>query len=296
MVETGNFFDNRNDKSSVKALTALKAMKAMAYDAINIGHKDLSFGLDYLLENNAQLKLPLISSNLKILGSDSGFIKKYLIVEKNGFSVAVLGVMSGPTGKMPKKTISASGYKILPPEKAIVNVLQSLPDKVDFMVLLSHLDIHSTKLLGQKISGINLSITYGESDPSHNDCNEEGLLETNLPNIPHVISADSKGESLGRLSFKISPAGGWNLLEIEKVSLDDSVPHDPNIDELIQSTHKEWRKNYIDHKHEQYLKNLQLTPQEYFEKYGNNTNDMPKDTIEKFNIQHGEKAKRSSTQ
>lgn len=65
----------------------------MGYDARCLGNHDFNFGLDYLSYYVDQNKAPIINDNILDAETNVPFFgKEYVIIEKNGLKIGILGI------------------------------------------------------------------------------------------------------------------------------------------------------------------------------------------------------------
>ena len=70
LLEGGDFFGTNLNYGKEKASLTLQSMSFMGYDGLVLGEKDLTFGLDYIVEKSKSLRLPIVIAN--VYYEDSG--------------------------------------------------------------------------------------------------------------------------------------------------------------------------------------------------------------------------------
>ena len=85
-----SYYVRKAETHSVEAIT--KIINQMNYDVSILGNHEFNYGLDYLKETIASYQQPVLAAN--ILGKDGQpyFGQPYVIIEKQGVKVAILGV------------------------------------------------------------------------------------------------------------------------------------------------------------------------------------------------------------
>lgn len=85
-----SYYVRKAETHSVAAIT--KIINQMNYDVSILGNHEFNYGLDYLKETIASYQQPVLAAN--ILGKDGQpyFGQPYVIIEKQGVKVAILGV------------------------------------------------------------------------------------------------------------------------------------------------------------------------------------------------------------
>ncbi len=156
----------------------LRSMAKMSYDAICMGNHDFDLGLDSLAKmystayNNERHLPKLVCANLSFANSSklNNALKQisfspYVIIEKNGLKIAIIGVM----GKEAYSSIvDKENIKYSLAKDAIKPIVKQLKNaNVDFIVLLSHSGTFHNKsvlrsedaILANKIDNIDVIIS-----------------------------------------------------------------------------------------------------------------------------------------
>ncbi len=82
LVDCGDFGSTKVKSQIFKVTYLLTGMALLNYDAINLGEKDLQYGVEFLSEISKMHKLPFISANVYKYGTEELFAKPYLVTEK----------------------------------------------------------------------------------------------------------------------------------------------------------------------------------------------------------------------
>ncbi len=115
----------------VKFEAILRGEKAMDVAAHNIGAAEAALGPDYLRDVARRLEVPLVSANLR--DADGKPVAKPLrIVEAAGQRVALIGVLG--------EQYATEQTTVLPPQQAILDVLESAAGKYDTVIVLAYLE------------------------------------------------------------------------------------------------------------------------------------------------------------
>ena len=118
----------------------VKLMNQMHYDACTIGNHEFDFGLENLAKLMRMAEFPFVCCNYDFTGTPcEGLVKPYIIIERAGVRVGVLGVCPQPEGLITKHNYEGMGYTR--PAKAAQPIIDRLRDKehCDIVVCLSHL-------------------------------------------------------------------------------------------------------------------------------------------------------------
>ena len=145
ILDAGNLFTDSCDVSTI-----IQCYNKIGYNVLNIGASDLSANIDLeLIQKEAEFTF--ISSNVVFEGSNITVFDEYIILNRNGFRVAIIGLTSAPKKLLNDKyqvlDVAISGKKILDKIKGLsdyqvilfcgsyrdANKIQSQLDEVDFI-------------------------------------------------------------------------------------------------------------------------------------------------------------------
>lgn len=263
LLDCGGVFPIRGSNMKMRAELSLSAMNLMDYTAMNPGGSEFFFGTDFLKKASSDIAFPLVTSNLVYKDSRLSFGKKYIIKNAGRLKVAILGVMPVEAFENVPDPESLKNMEIIPPEKALKNLLPKVRKKADLIILLSQCGFETTTSLVNDLNGIDIAISCGKAKPGY-DGNDGTTL---------VVQTDSRGKYLGFLQVTISNTAEILFSQRQLIKLDESVQADKAINKIISDTFAgkalEKKRLVTEKKRESLHKNLmdglQLTPMEYFE-------------------------------
>jgi hypothetical protein len=164
LFEGGDFFGLDVNYGREKADLTLQAMSYMGYDGIVVGEKDLSQGVDYLVEKVNKLRLPVVVANLFDAETNRLIFRPTRrFTSPSGLEVGVIGVIS-PTLAFPEQA---------PPERlrvggakaAVERELRSLRPKVDLVVVLAHVPLPRAHRIARDVQGVDFVVTGHDARP-----------------------------------------------------------------------------------------------------------------------------------
>lgn len=140
----------------------VELMNLMGYDAVTIGNHEFDFGMDNMARLFRKANFPVVCCNYDFTGTPlEGLVKPYVVIERNGLKIGVLGVGPELEGLVDEK--NCRGVKYEDPEDAAERTVKTLIDKekCDVVVCLSHLgwedsDDEGDKEFMSKTKGIDL--------------------------------------------------------------------------------------------------------------------------------------------
>lgn len=175
-----------------------KAMSKMGYDAATVGNHDFDAGIDGLDKQLKNAGFPLVCSNYDF--SDTileGKTKEYLVLERGGLKIGVLGLGIKLDGLVPKALYQETRY--LDPVEQGNRVARILREekKCDLVVCLSH--------LGYKYKGGEISDVLLAPQTRNIDIILGAHTHTFLDRPDVVNNLDGKGVLINQVGF----AGIW---------------------------------------------------------------------------------------
>lgn len=127
---------NLTDGASVIAL-----LGKMGVDAMTLGNHEFDNGRETMERVLGKAAYPILCANIldEATGSVLPFAKPYVILERAGLRIGVIGVTTAYTPYMVRAD-RFTGYTVLPPEKVLDPLIREVREKgADVVVVLSHL-------------------------------------------------------------------------------------------------------------------------------------------------------------
>jgi len=268
LVDTGGFLATRNRDHRLRGDVTLEGMTRLGYDAVNLGASDFYFGPKYLKNMAADLSIPFVSSNLLSTAESDPWFKNYLIREINGIRIGILGLISPESFEALPNRNEITGLRAVSPDLVLKETVPQIRESVDIVLLLSHLTPEETDLLLHEVSGIDITIVACTTE----ECGETDVEDpAQAKKTPLLLCAQEKGITLGSIEIQKSSDKPIDVLSGKHIGLGDSVPHDPEIDDLISNAYVERKLEQNREKqeaelqrHQELMKGLELTPEEFF--------------------------------
>jgi hypothetical protein len=205
----------------IKLDFSYRALATMGYAAVGFGPNDLRMDLLSIVVNLDEATNPLVSANVGIIDFDSGFTKRYKIVEAGGMKIGITSVLG-------KKEIAelrnSADLTLMQPYQAIPQVLPKLREAgCDHMVLLAHADPNEATDLARRFDEFNWVVAaHGAEEPPNAPADIEGS-ESKL------IEAGHKGMYVIVVGlYKNGPVP----FRYQRVPLDSRFPDAPEIHQM----------------------------------------------------------------
>jgi len=220
-VDGGNFLSSASEP--LKWEPALKILRYLKYDAVNLGNQEFSMPLDSIFqffESSGQVAL---SSNVRLVYPSKALIDYKDFVVGDRFRVTVLGAVA-PV-KQPHKLAIAEA--VIPSIRPLVAATR---DSSDILVLLYSGDLKECAAIAKEIPGIDVVVSSASHKVTYEAEREGRTL---------IVSAGENGEYLGFLSLHFNKNKKLVSFNNRCIPLDGQVPEDEALSRKLKSMLKE---------------------------------------------------------
>ena len=152
LFDSGDYSQGSPYYTLFKGEVEIELMNRMGYDAVTIGNHEFDFGLENMARLFRKAKFPIVCTNYDFKGTPlEGLVKPYVIIERCGLKVGVIGICPELDGLVDKKNYGEVKYR--DPVKAAIKVVNTLrkTEKCDIVVCLSHLGWDEDSKKGDKL-------------------------------------------------------------------------------------------------------------------------------------------------
>ncbi len=215
-------------------------MNALEFDAMT-AHWEFAYGPGQFQKLASALSYPVLAINCYEVGSDRPVFAPSRIVERAGLRVGIVGIASNIIDKSMPPSYSTGvrftlGNSELP---AHIEHLRSV-EKVDLVVVLSHLGFAQDAKLAAEVAGIDVLI----SGHTHNR-----LYRPIWVGSTPIIQSGCHGSFIGRLDLTVS---GGRVADVrhELVCVDEQITPDPEMARRVQEAvapHREFLDQVVGH-------------------------------------------------
>ena len=215
VLDNGDVNDGYGRQPELKYETAMKAMSAMGYDAINVGEQDALLGSDYLRYVADFAKVPLLSAN--IVGQDGKpafrpYMLKKISAAGTTISAAVIGIIS-PSFR-DEIALTNPEWDIEDHMSVLDRMLPKLRNEADIVILLAHMNEDEAAVVAKRFPDIDLIVA------SH--CGDDPFISPLYKNDVPIVFAGKGGTILGVAQFDAAKDGArFSAYSAEK--LDDTL-------------------------------------------------------------------------
>ncbi|MCK6552274.1 bifunctional metallophosphatase/5'-nucleotidase [Myxococcota bacterium] len=101
ILDNGDMFTGPTESTFLRGEPVIEAYNALGVAAVNIANHEFDFGLEILRARIAEAKFPFLGANIVEAGTNKpvDFAKPYVIVERQGVKVAIIGLAFADTPK-----------------------------------------------------------------------------------------------------------------------------------------------------------------------------------------------------
>lgn len=153
LLAAGDMIQGNNWANLSRGESVIEAMNAMRFDAMALGNHEFDFGKEELKKRITEAAFPVLGANVK--GLDH--LKPYVIKEAGGLRVGIIGIVTEetPVATHPR---NVSGLEFLPAAETVEKRLRELKNRVDLIVVLSHIGHAADRALAERVKGIDLIV------------------------------------------------------------------------------------------------------------------------------------------
>ena len=181
---------NNIDSEKFRCETMLTGYEKIGCNALNIGKYEVLAGLSFLKKmENKYSSLPFISGNIKDSESGELVFKPYVILNKDGLNLGVIGLSNMIPDTMSAVSIEdyiSSGN----------NLIKEIKDKVDLIILLVNTDRNSQSSLAKNFPEADFIFTSGSTHRTSASMPQK-------PEGPYVYSNGKQGKYLNIVDLDI---------------------------------------------------------------------------------------------
>ncbi|HEY3276261.1 MAG TPA: 5'-nucleotidase C-terminal domain-containing protein [Syntrophorhabdaceae bacterium] len=153
LVAAGDMIQGNNWANLFQGQSVIKVMNEMRFDAMVVGNHEFDYGQAILRERIGEAKFPVLGANVEGIKE----LKPYVIKTINDVTVAIIGVVTEDT-PFTTHPRNVAGLKFLSPETVVERYVRELRNKVEIIVVLSHIGINMDFSLAEKVKGIDVIV------------------------------------------------------------------------------------------------------------------------------------------
>lgn len=213
----------------------VRAQNLMNYDVWVLGNHEFNYGMDVVTDVIAQHDCNVLCGNV-YYEDGSCIADKYVIIEKAGVKVGIIGMVTPNIVKWDKANLEAAGATVTDPVEEVRAIVDEIKDDVDVLVAACHMDCENE--YGLEDSGVyDLADKVPELDlilAAHGHKKIEGIYRNDVL----ITENNDLGKTLSLVTLTLTKDadGKWQLAERASQSYDmKDYEEDPKLseDELL---------------------------------------------------------------
>ena len=219
-----------------KGISTIEIMNYLAPDAATLGNHEFDYGLPHLLFLEKMANFPIVNANLYIKNYHKRLMQPYIIINKAGFDILVIGIITDDVIDAFQKDSEIGSFITL--EEAsnevgrITNAFKN--DDIDLTVLLTHIGFEKDKILAQMLKpewGVDMIIGGHSHTILDKPAEVNGIL---------IAQAGVGTDQIGRFDITVDDDTNsivdykWELIPIDSAH----APKDEELEKFID-TYKE---------------------------------------------------------
>jgi len=202
----------------------IAGMNLMGYDAMALGPKELSLGIDLLRWRMGDASFPILSANVVLTGTQDLVAEPYTILDIVGHKVGVIGLTR-------VEAAAPSGFQLLDPQEALKRYLPEVREQAGTVILLTNLENNAALALARAVPGIDLVVG---ALPSQFPTQSVRVPNTGtLVVVADMASIGHSGRCVGILHATLGSDGSLTEESWSTHWIDKSIADDPAMQVLL---------------------------------------------------------------
>ncbi len=138
LIDNGDTFQGTILTDQVQGQPAMiAAMNLMGYDTMTLGNHDFNFGTEFIENLISLCDFPILSANT-LLKNGSPFVGDYVVFERGGLSIAIIGVTTPNVARWDAKTQGISELDFEDMSKTVSTCIEKIGDSADIIIVSAH--------------------------------------------------------------------------------------------------------------------------------------------------------------
>ncbi|MEN2983910.1 MAG: bifunctional UDP-sugar hydrolase/5'-nucleotidase [Dictyoglomaceae bacterium] len=197
LLSAGDMFQGTPQSNIFRGEPVVEIMNLLNFDAMAVGNHEFDWGQETLKKLVSLSKFPYLSANiLDKNGNYPSYLKPYVILERKGLKIAVIGLITPETAYITKPDY-VQNLIFKDPVEVLPKIIDEVRNKgANLVIVLSHLGFDEDKRLAEKVSGIDVIVGGHSHTVVTNPVVVRGVI---------ITQAGYNGIYLGVLELKIQP-------------------------------------------------------------------------------------------
>ena len=230
ILDNGDLIGGASPQQQTKLEFVVSGLGEMGYSAVNLGRRDMVFGVDLLRSLAAAVEFPLLSANLLPGDGDDAdwpckpFVVRELSVGGRNVRVAIVGVMSEQHAASVVNV--APQARVEPPTRVLRELVPTLEGQADFVILLAQMSDADATALARDVTGLDVIICgQGRHVPAEVERANPG---------PRIFDTGNMGRYVATLELALDANGKLAAKDFSFEIIDKAFPKSKPMVELIR--------------------------------------------------------------
>ncbi len=208
-------------------LPNIKFMSKAGYDMAVLGNHEFDKGISILEQVVDAAKFPMLCANINFINNPglNNKIQPYLIKNYGGLKIGIIGIVTDDLKTLTGSSTKIEVYDDVLTTKKYVNLIK---DKVDFIIVLSHIGFWEDVKLAKAVNNIDLII----GGHSHTLLGTPFIVKHKSGNKTYIVQAGEHGQQIGKIELLFNHKKLSNL-DYYIVPINDKIPADKQLQKEI---------------------------------------------------------------
>ncbi len=240
LLAAGDMFQGTPISNVFRGKPVTEIMNYLGFEAMELGNHEFDWGWPELLKMKAQAGFPYLAANLACKnGSGVPGIKKFILLEKKGIKVAVIGILT-PETAFTTNPKNVKDFRFQEPEKVLPALISAArKGGAKLVIALSHCGFDRDRAIAERVRGIDV-IVGGHSHTA--------VTPPFVAGQTVIVQAGSWGNYLGVLDLEVDAASGRVLKyshdNLKPVNSSRGAPFDEKIDGIVKTHDEKIKKEF----------------------------------------------------
>lgn len=237
LLDGGDAFQGTPISNVLRGKPIVEFEKAVGYDAVTVGNHEFDWGIDAVIKTraDAEVAFPMLVSNLydKATGKPVDWAKPYVILNKNGVKIGIIGVSTTETA-ITTLAANVANIDFHDPVAELKTLVPEVKKQADIVLVLGHVGVNGSapNYSGDMINIANQVPGIAGVIGGHSHT----VLNTVINGVP-LLQAGNGTSNVGELDLVYNPL-------VRKV-ITSSVKNNPTISSAV-TTANETVKQIVD--------------------------------------------------
>ena len=143
LIDAGDFFQGHPVGTMTQGRAVIKYFNMIGYDLSVVGNHEFDLGEDVLIETYKLAQFPILSCNIIHKGTTElvEYVQPYIILEKMGVKIGIIGVTTTDTDKMSFPD-NIKNVEFLPAKESLERYIKTVRNEgIDLLIVVGHMGL-----------------------------------------------------------------------------------------------------------------------------------------------------------